>query len=241
MRHRFFLVMVWLRYHARKIRSRMHRTTPLGLVGPFVINLPHRVDRLDAVRSQFAAIHRIPVVVPGVVEANGALGCALAHRNLLRSQVEISDAVLWIAEDDVEFHASEREISAVIADFLDDPGLDVLCLSHMTRRSGIPISSQLALSVTTETTACYLVKPWARAALEASFHSSVQLLSLGREPRIAAIDVVWKALQRSSLVFCIPRVSLAIQSPSFSDVLGREVDYFAQETGQLPPLGRSEH
>jgi GR25 family glycosyltransferase involved in LPS biosynthesis len=179
------------------------------------------------VREELARMGRNHITVfPGVADENGTLGCALAHRNLLNSTDPRSQEILWVAEDDVVFDGTRDELEACIAEFVSDSGLDVLCLAERTSGPTLTISSRIALTVTTLTTACYLVKPWAVDRLRQSFHESVVLLSMGYPPIVGAIDQHWRSLQWSELTFCIPRKNLARQAPSFSDIRQMDVDYY---------------
>jgi hypothetical protein len=193
---------------------------------PHLINLPSRNDRLDAVTQVLRRVGLVAKHVPGVEHTNGAIGCALAHRNLLREARAARAESVWIIEDDTDFVVDKSELERLVAQFLASPGIDVLCLSHLTPKSTLPISKDFAITVSTYTTACYLVKPRAMAALEKSFTKSAYMLSLGSPRQAAAIDVYWRRLQKRKLVFCVPRRQVAFQVPSFSDIEGEMVDYF---------------
>ncbi len=210
----------------RRTRSLSHPGN-LEVGPPRVINLASRADRRGQVEEQMRSIGQPHFqIVSGVPHANGSLGCALAHRNLLDGVARDPHEILWIAEDDVVFDASPGEIAACIDEFAKDPGLDVLCLAERTPGPKLPISKTLALTVSTYTTACFLVKPWAIDRLRQSFHESVYFLSLGVPPTKAAIDSHWRLLQYRDMVFCVPRARLVRQRPSYSDIRGIEIDYY---------------
>lgn len=196
--------------------------------GPLVINLDRRSDRREHVVQQFRQLGWDCDIVPGVEDANGALGCALAHKNVLAS-VSPGENV-WVCEDDIAFDVTSIEIEAVVEQFLLNPRLDVLCLSHTTVGPTAPISAHLTLTAGSLTTASYVVKAHAVSALYECFDRSAVMLAMGYPPHIAAIDVQWLTLQRESLVFCVPRRQIAHQTPSFSDVEGRDVDYSRKNT-----------
>jgi hypothetical protein len=135
-----------------------------------------------------------------------------------------------VCEDDVVFDLGRQDLEEVIRDFLTNDGLDVLCLAHKTRGPTVRISRHLAISVNSATTASYLVKPRAREALLKSFDQSAKMLALGVPRRQAALDIHWQLLQRRTLVFCVPVREGAHQGSSFSDVEGRDVDYYGERT-----------
>lgn len=226
LKHRLLLGMVLLRYVLGRLVRLFSKWEESSIPVPFLINLPSRADRLTTVSQEFQEIGIKPRLVPGVPHPDGAIGCAMAHRNLLRSLEGSTGRVAWIVEDDVAFDVGREELLHVVRAFLNNDGLDVLCLSHLTPRHALPVSREFAISVSTFTTACYLVKPRAIELLEKSFTESLIMLSLGAPPEQAAIDVHWRKLQRRKLVFCVPRKPIAYQVPSFSDTAGKEVDYF---------------
>jgi hypothetical protein len=200
---------------------------------PQVINLPHRKDRRAAVSKEFAQHHLDGVFVQATKDSNGPLGCAISHRNLLKSAP--SDSTVWVCEDDVAFEGTPPEISdgghwrTVVTEFLGNDRLDVLCLAHKTLGPVWPVSKHLALTTASITTASYLVKPGAKEHLIRCFDQSVAMLALGQPPHIAAHDVHWLGLQRESLVFCVPRQPVVYQAPSYSDIQETDVDYYGRQ------------
>lgn len=219
---------VALRYATRRQPVKSSAAEPIPT--PRVINLSHRVDRRHAVSEEFARQYLDAVFVEATKDPNGLLGCAISHRNLLRS--EPSGVTVWVCEDDVAFEQVPTETSVAghwkntVTEFLRNDRLDVLCLAHRTLGPVLPISKGLALTESSITTASYLVKPRARGHLVKCFDQSVAMLALGQPPHIAAHDVHWLGLQRKSLVFCVPRRPLVYQAPSYSDIQDRDVDYY---------------
>lgn len=219
---------VALRYATRRqpVKSSPAESMPT----PQVINLAHRVDRRDAVSKEFARQHLDAAFVEATKDSNGPLGCAISHRNLLRSAP--SGAPVWVCEDDVAFEQAPPGTSAAghwentVSEFLGNDRLDVLCLAHRTLGPVWPVSKALALTASSITTASYLVKPRAKEHLIKCFDQSVVMLALGQQPQIAAHDVHWLGLQRKSLVFCVPRRPLVYQAPSYSDIQETDVDYY---------------
>jgi hypothetical protein len=224
------LLRAWMRYQRNRLR-RQNRVAFHAILGlPKVINLPSRPDRLSSVKDQMVKIgYESFELFAGVAHENGALGCALAHRNVLDADSQDPAEIVWVVEDDLVVSGSTHDLTATIQEFVDNPGLDVLCLAELTGGPVLPISRNLALTVSTITTACYLVKPWSRSELRQSFHESVVMLSLGISDMKGGIDIHWKKLQFSHLVFCIPRKRLTQQSASFSDIRKRNVDYYGKK------------
>lgn len=190
-----------------------------------VISLERRRDRRILLRKHFAEMGLSFAFFPGVENPNGRLGCAVAHANLLREWISNGEGILMVCEDDVMFNCSNAELSRLLAKFLRNPGLDVLCLGHSSVGPFISISGKMKLTMNTQTTSCYVVKPGVMQALLGSFDRSAEKLAEGKAHNKWALDVLWKGLQRESMVFAIPQEAIAIQAPSFSDIENTWVDY----------------
>jgi len=216
-----------VRFRFRKLVSRHpnHPTRNLPL-SSFVINLNRRDDRM---KESISALQVIPSLdwqrFEAIERENGALGCALSHRELLRSALQQSSSYVMILEDDIEFLAPEGEILPVINEFFDCPYLDVLCIANNPQATPRAISQRLSIVCSTQTTSGYIVKHRALRKVLKSFDRSVSLLSKGERKKVGAIDQQWKRLQRGSLIFAVPRQQIARQRTSFSDIEKRVVDY----------------
>lgn len=223
-RHRD-LAWSYLRYR-RNIGTRGgHKPpSPIDIPKAQVVHLTERLDRAKHFREEFSRIGLDHVIFEATKRSDGVLGCALSHRRLVESTHP--NEVTWVCEDDITFDASGTTLTETLRSFIAHPGLDVLVLSHKTPGPTLPISTDFALTTSSQTTASYLFKPSARKALIRSFDQSALMLGLGTPPEVAAIDIHWKQLQVSQLVFCVPRKALAHQVASYSDVQRREVDYY---------------
>ena len=69
-----------------------------------------------------------------------------------------------------------------------------------------------------------MVKPRAIKSIETCARLSIDLLEQGFPDKVAAIDVVWEKSQKD-FIFALSYPRAAVQSSSYSDILGREVDY----------------
>lgn len=225
---------LWLaRFYARRPLRRFrpiqkHNSDNLrGLeeVPGFFINLARRADRCALVEDELSKLGLVSLKrFPAISHEIGILGCTLSHAEVMKQgKAELSP--FMVCEDDVEFLATGDEVWCYIREFLDNPELDVLCLAFNLGATPHRISARLRLTNDTQTASCYVVKPRARRALELQFGKGAKLLARGHPAWAAANDIVWKRLQRTSLAFAIPRVPLAKQRESFSDVEGKVVDY----------------
>jgi len=191
-----------------------------------IINLAARMDRLLEANTHFEDQGIRWSKFVAIAHSNGALGCAYSHISLLTSLSHSEDiGAVAVAEDDLQFLASKAEVDEIIKEFLMNPYLDVLCLSHRTRGLRIPISKNLSVANQVFTTSAYIVKSHAIKTLVSAFERSASQLKLGADKRIAAIDVCWQDEQLRSLAFAIPRRVVARQRASYSDVAKKFADY----------------
>jgi hypothetical protein len=218
-----------LRFFLRKRRPHPKNILCVGAksesIPVHVINLATRPDRLRETQDEFRKMGILRWTrFEAVKSDNGSLGCALSHARLLES-IDGSELAVMVCEDDIEFLVSPQELDALMAEFLASPAIDVLCLAFNVGSKPHPISSRLAITANTQTTACYVVKGRAREMLTVSFFESAGLIQQGKPLGIAAVDRHWKKLQRRTLLFAVPRVRAARQRPSFSDIEEQKVSY----------------
>lgn len=188
------------------------------------INLSQRNDRREQFEGELQHLgvswHQRE---EAVWEENGALGCALSHINVLAGWRSQDKELLLVCEDDLEFIGTRSDIDAVIEEFVQDPGLSILLLAHNATWQ-VPISQAVGISSDAQTTAAYIVRASATADVIASFQQSAAMLARGSQPGDAAIDIVWKRLQRKRVFgLAIPR--LAVQRKDYSDIEKKVTDY----------------
>lgn len=186
------------------------------------INLRYREDRNQQAKIALKSVGLDTVERFDAIQAPiGALGCALSHVAVLESLFKSKVGVALVCEDDIEFVGNARQLATVLEDFMRRPELDVLCLSYRLRGPAFPIGKHLALGNNIQTTAGYVVKQSALQPLIRCFKESAELLEDGAPISSAAIDIKWKELQFSRLLFCIPRMPIAQQRQSYSDITGK--------------------
>jgi len=195
------------------------------LLDIYYINLSHRQDRNREIIEEFEGIGLIRFNrYEAVFNQNGALGCAISHRNVIRDYIKKQDRLLMICEDDIKFLVDRNTLEKIIQVFLSDPNLDVLCLgnNHFNQYS---YNDYFFLTSDTQTTSCYVIKPHMIDIMLDNFELSVRLLNFGISKIYKPeIDQVWKLLQKK-YNFVIPKEKFAIQRESFSDIEKQAVDY----------------
>jgi glycosyl transferase family 25 len=188
------------------------------------INLDHRTDRRERIEAEFAKIGAQNVTrFAAHKHARGATGCAMSHRDVIEAAAPGEGRITMVCEDDLEFLADRARLDHLIETFYRDSRMDVLCLAY-NRRNGIAVSEDFLITSNTRTMSCYLVKPQVIDALRETARKSVKRLEAGEPDKTAAVDVTWQTVQRN-FIFALARPRAAQQAPSYSDILGRAVDY----------------
>lgn len=198
---------------------------PLQLSDIYYINLEHRQDRNKEVIQEFNRIGLDNFTrLNAFKKTNGALGCAISHRTILKNWTANNSRLLMVCEDDIVFNCSLKELEELVREFSNDKSLDILCLSYNNFNEA-PYNDYFNLTSDTQTTGCYIVKPHMKKALIDNFSLSITMLEAGVDNQYkVAIDKVWKLLQKK-YNFVIPKKRFAYQRESFSDIENRVVDY----------------
>lgn len=213
---------LWVR-QKQSIRS-ITSGSSLDLCDIYYINLDHRTDRRENIEKQLSKLDvNSTRRIQAIFNENGALGCAQSHLEVLSNWRRVPERLLFVCEDDCEFTVDRHEVEDLVEEFLRNPFLDVLCLAY-NARNGINISRNLMITSNTQTLCCYVLKahmvdPMISAAME-----SVDRLTKGDPKKIAAIDVVWKQLQKKYM-FAVPQIRIARQIASYSDIECSNVNY----------------
>ena len=185
------------------------------------ISLESRIDRRSELLPEFSRMglaHATHFVA--LKRENGALGCAESHHAVLE-QFGQSERLLMVCEDDISFRLSAEQLLAVVQRFAEDPLLDVLQLDIRTRSKLFYHNELFKLTNNSNSTGCYVVKPYAVRVMRSYFRESVLRLRKGQPDRRAAIDVVWTKAQQMKLVFATPAQRVVIHKSGHSDIVGR--------------------
>lgn len=193
------------------------------------MNLPKRIDRDKEMLGELRKMRIDQFSRYEAIETNpGILGCTSTHASLLSDPIGDYE-LLMICEDDAKFLVDREYLDSVIEGFFHDPRLDVLCLSFFLRNKPISVGENFAISNNIQTAACYVVRKSKIGLLKESFDRAADKLAKDLPVWVFAGDIAWKSLQRWRLVFAVPRETLVIQRPSFSDIQGESVDYWKQQ------------
>jgi len=188
------------------------------------INLEHRQDRRNQIETEFQTLGISQATrFDAIKDIPGALGCARSHLAVLSKWNSKEDRLLMVCEDDAQFLADRKTLDAFICEFQKNDKMDILCIGYRAK-NGIKVNAKFILTSNTQTTSCYVIKPYMRNILLANFSSSVTRLKQGESEPTASIDQVWKELQ-STYHFVVPSIRLLIQRESYSDILHEHVNY----------------
>ena len=184
------------------------------------ISLESRNDRRSELLPEFSRMglaHATHFLA--LKRENGALGCAESHHAVLE-QFGQSNRLLMVCEDDISFRLSAEQLLMVVQRFAEDPLLDVLQLDIRSRSKLHDHNELFKLTNNSNSTGCYVVKPYAVEVLRSYFRESVLRLRKGQPDRRAAIDVVWTKAQQRKVVFATPAQRVVIHKSGHSDIVG---------------------
>lgn len=208
----------------RKSRNLNADKRALGVDANWVyINLDRRTDRRAQIEFELKRMSLRSRRFSAVENEVRLLGCNLSHIEILRFASRRDEPALVI-EDDVEFLCNPRELRYHIEEFYTRADLDVLHLCPTLYGPAWPISRRLSIANSIRSGAAYIAKPTALPLLIDSFEQSARMLIEGFPRRKASFDQRWGSLQKSQLLFAVPRKKIARQRKSFSDIEGQVVD-----------------
>lgn len=209
----------------RRVRLKFDESSPLGVNDIYYINLDSRKDRKSEFTLEMSKLGVLNYNRFSAVKDNpGGLGCSRSHQAVLEIAIEKNLDMVLICEDDCEFLVDSRKLATVIREFIANSSLDVLCIGNYLERRPLPISKLLAITDSTQTMSCYLIKKQVLIPLKKLADDSVTSLQAGNSYEDAALDQTWKSLQKQ-YVFAVPKERLMRQRKSYSDLLNEVVDY----------------
>ena len=214
----------------------LRKSRKLPIVAGRYINLDSRPDR-DAAMRDLAARLPFPVTrLSATARDNGALGCALSHVAALDELSAIPgrpDDWCVVLEDDFRLtrNGESALVPALSAALVPDNNAVLLSYRLLSPKSSVCLSPGTVELRGVYTASGYAVRRGFMPALRRCFHEAAAGLASGRP---TPIDVAWFALQVPGGGFVGPCPKLGEQTPSYSDIERRHVDYGAIEH-EVPP------
>jgi GR25 family glycosyltransferase involved in LPS biosynthesis len=205
----------------------------------YVINIEHRVDRMEGFRYSIEALElqdKVERINANYHPSSPPLGCARSHLMALEAFEKSSHQYALICEDDIRFivpsdftrffEKLENEV------FEHNFKFDVIMLMGNVGDSRALVSETevdfLHKANAVQTASCYLVNRVFLPTLIECFRKSVEHLEViefaAYKPSCYEIDQYWKNLQRISNWYVAHPV-IGKHEPGYSDICKGDVDY----------------
>jgi glycosyl transferase family 25 len=183
------------------------------------INLDHRTDRKQQVEEELTKYFSTDKIVrfSAIRHANPGVGCGMSHIAVLEMAQREGWKNVLILEDDAVW--SNFDTGYLLLQRLIQNSWDVIMLG------GTHCKYELDYKLLSgQTTTAYLVNSHYYTKLISNIKEGVaRLIRTGNWP-LYAIDQYWKVLHRNDKWYVVIP-SLMIQSPSYSDIEKKNVDY----------------
>lgn len=190
----------------------------------FYINLKHRVDRMHRAETQFKAMSVTAERVDAIECRNGAIGCALSHIKCIEIAKERRLPYACICEDDILFLNPEQTKQSISLILNGTVQWDIILLGANIAPPYLKLTNQCMTVRNAQTTTGYIIKQAYYDTLLQNIRTGISGMLLYQNPRIYAIDIYWKKLQKlDKWIIVIPLA--VVQRPDYSDIEHREVNY----------------
>ena len=187
------------------------------------INLDKRTDRKEQIEGE---LRRMGIDqferFPAVKHAEGAIGCAHSHLNVLKEAKERGYPSILILEDDFEFVVPKEEFWRAI-EAVKDVDYDVIMLGYALN-SHEDYNDTLLKVLDAQTASAYLVNSGFYDALIKNYEEAIPKFEATGEHWKYANDQSWKTLQPHSKWYAFKN-RMGKQRASHSDNRGATVDY----------------
>lgn len=190
----------------------------------FYINLTHRVDRRQHAEAQFQSMGVTAERVDAIPCKNGAIGCALSHIRCIELAKQRQMPYACICEDDILFlnpEQTKQSVSAVLKNLFP---WDVILLGANIAPPYSKLNRHCMIVRNAQTTTGYIIKQAYYDTLIQNIKTGISGLLFYQTPKMYAIDVYWKKLQKLDRWLILLPLSV-IQRPDYSDIEDRHVNY----------------
>ena len=205
------------------------------------INLEHRKDRKQQIEKELSIFPKDTVLRFNAIldKGNGHVGCGLSHIAVLEMAIKENWSNVLIVEDDMVWNKTVFDSGMkTLTDLIKNP-YDVIVLGG----TDVKHNDKTHKLLECKTTTAYLVnRHYFQKLLDCFKTTVINLLRFG-QPNIYAIDQTWKSLQQTDNWYVI-YPALSIQSPGYSDIEKRNIDYsraftLKKHTSLLEKLGKA--
>lgn len=200
----------------------------------YYINLEKRIDRRENIENQiktfFDATLENTTRIPGVVansnsKIDGAMGCTMAHLNVITDAIKNNYKRIMVLEDDFEFICNETKFYKDIHQFLETyDNFDIFLLAFGDHKSQ-KITDLLEIVHKSLSTSGYIISNKAFQSLQNVCNDSIRILKETKSVPKGAIDVVWENIMKSRQNTYKFNYRVGKQLASYSDIEKRHVNY----------------
>lgn len=190
------------------------------------INLEHRIDRLQHVKTELQKIGVSGTSFNAIKTSSGAIGCSMSHLKCIETARQNEAPFVFVCEDDIQFLDAPLFLQQ-LDKFCENVKLDwdVLIVSGNICPPYQAIGDYCVRLVNCQTTTGYIVQRHYYDTIIANIKEGIKLLlSNPANKREFAIDIYWKRLQATGRWYMITPPTV-VQMEGFSDVEGRNTNY----------------
>ena len=190
------------------------------------INLEHRLDRLQHVKTELAKLGVEGRRFNAIKTKDGAIGCSMSHLKCLEMAKISESPFVFICEDDIQFLDAPLFLNQ-LGLFCENIGTDwdVLIVSGNICPPFKQVGDFCVRLVNCQTTTGYIVQQHYYDTLIFNIKEGLKLLlSNPANKREYAIDMYWKRLQAVGKWYMITPPTV-VQMEGFSDVEGKNTNY----------------
>jgi GR25 family glycosyltransferase involved in LPS biosynthesis len=210
----------------------------INLENIFYINLEGRVDRKTQIEKELTNMGLTGIRFPGVIYeptqpdrfnnlnlySPNAIGCQIAHLELLKMAKDKNFNNIIIFEDDFEFTVDKTSFYEQINNFNNlNIDFDVLFLSYNVVESE-PFNDLISYGRSVQTTSGYMVNSKFYNQLISNIEEGLNLHIETQQSWMYCIDQYWKSLQKTNQFFYFNK-RIGKQREGYSDISRKYVDY----------------
>jgi GR25 family glycosyltransferase involved in LPS biosynthesis len=192
------------------------------------INLEHRKDRLEHVKTELSKLGVEGERVNAVKAKMGAIGCTLSHIRCLELAKQRDYEEVFICEDDITFTKPELLLKNLTKFHEEDNMLwDMIIIGGNNVPPYHKINENCVRVFYCQTTTGYIVKRSYYDTLIKNFKESANLLMKNpteEGKKKYALDIYWKRLQLQDFWYMITPPTV-IQYENYSDIEERNTNY----------------
>jgi GR25 family glycosyltransferase involved in LPS biosynthesis len=205
----------------------------------YYINLDKRTDRKlhieKQIKTNFDFMLKNTTRIPGVIyndnnnpsNINGAIGCSMAHYNVIQDAIKNNYEKILILEDDFEFICNKAKFFKDINYFFNNyKNFDIFLLSFNAHKS-TKVTDLVEIVEKSLSTSGYIVSKKTFQSLMNACTNSVEKLKKTKLIPKGAFDVLWHDIMRTRKNTYKFNYRIGKQIEGYSDICKKKVNYGA--------------